>query len=225
MADDEALTRAAVPVTTVEAWRAEVAGDAVVVLELGIEGDVLPPLLVPIDAVAGLAAVLLQAAGADTGLAAGPAAAGAGAEPLPELPTGSPWATLVAADRVQADQLARATLPTGPGAYAWFRGGVPIHLGRAVGKRGLRARVGGDALRGDADLTRSPFRAAVAEHLGFGLDAEGGLAHLDPDDVARLDAWIDGCAVAWIRTATTTQATHLEATLRTVHDPALDALG
>ena len=215
MVDDDVVPRAAVAVTTVQAWRASVGeGDDVVVVELGIEGGEVPPLLVPLEAVPGLAAVLLQAAGADTALGAGselpdgPDEEPAEVEPIPVLPPGSPWAALVDAERIRADQLARATLPTSPGAYAWFRRGVPIHLGRAVGKRGLRARIGGDALRGDTDLSRSPFRAAVAEHLGFGLDA-----------------WIDGCTVAWLRQATPTQATHLEATLRAGHDPSLDALG
>ncbi|CAN5545899.1 hypothetical protein BH10ACT1_BH10ACT1_42980 [soil metagenome] len=248
MADDDVLPAAALPVTTVQAWRAhvgqgpgggepagEVLGD-VVVLELGVEGATLPPLLVPLGSVAGLAAVLLQAAGIDvgsTGPGAAPARPGGSdggpdpeldADPIAALPDGSPWAALVAAERVRADELSRSTLPSGPGAYVWFRQGIPIHLGRAVGKRGLRARIGGDALQGDADLSRSPFRAAVADHLGFGLDDEGGLAHLDPKEVARLDAWIAGCRVAWLRAATPAQATHLEATLRTDHDPALDSL-
>ena len=69
----------AVGVTSIHAWRGRFAGDPepdgstapfdAVVLEFGVDVGDLPPLIVPLDAVAGLAAVIVQAASLDADLA------------------------------------------------------------------------------------------------------------------------------------------------------------
>lgn len=277
MADDEGegLERA-VGVTSVQAWRGTFAGEPepdgtpftfdAVVIEFGIDVGTIPPLFVPVEAVAGLAEVLLEAAdgpnatttlqgidgdgegdeeadeddgehladdpvplGRNEGRAPlavvpppeadGVAEQGADDEPAPL--GGDEWARLLLQPRLAPPELERAGLPSRPGAYAWFRDDVPVHLGRATGKRGLRARIGSDHLLSDADLSRSPFRRAVAEHLGLVVDVADGRALVGPDGAVAIDAWIGGCTVAWLACATPDIALDLEAALAAEHRPAL----
>ena len=62
----------AVHLASVQAWRAELPGDGgpqhAVVLALAADDVELPPIVVPIEAVAGLVSVLLRAAGLDLDL-------------------------------------------------------------------------------------------------------------------------------------------------------------
>lgn len=277
MADDvdHDLNRA-VGVTSVQAWRGTFAGDPepdgtpftfdAVVIEFGIDVGAIPPLFVPVEAVPGLADVLLEAAAGpnatttlqgidgdgegdedlDDGehLADDPVPLGPddrthlAAVPEPEAddelrshpegdePAGSvavggeEWARLLAQPRLAPADLDRAGLPSRPGVYAWFRQGVPVHLGRATGKRGLRARVGGDHLLSDADLSRSPFRRAVAAHLGLPVEEADGRALVGPEGAVAIDDWIASCAVAWLACATPDIAIDLEAALAAEHRPA-----
>lgn len=221
-------SEAAVHLASVQAWRAQIPGaDGVtdaVVLALVVDGPPLPPIVVPVEAVAGLAGVLLGAAGVDLGPGgpgdptAVPVAPPAAADPV----GGAAWGPLLA-PRATVDGLDRSAVPGGPGVYAWLRDGTPVHLAKAIGRRGLRAAVGGDALRGDPDLGRRPFRASVADRLGLGGGA--GTDRLSPAEVEQLDAWIAGCEVAWVATPDPAAAVALEAALRAEHDPARGPVG
>lgn len=198
-------------VEAVSAWRGRFADpgrsggdglDAVVVEFRAVGGDV-PPLIVPAAAVSHVARVLFEAARSETR----PVAT---AEP-PARIGGPQWARLLAEPRHRAAD--PSTIPASPGVYAWFRDGVPVYLGRAKSKRGLRARVGADQLAADTDVGRTGFRRAVAEHLGLPLHEP-----LDAAGLARTNDWIAACEVAWIACATSTEALELEAALRAEHD-------
>ncbi len=203
-------------VTSVQAWRSRIGGDGAgdadaldaVVIEFGVDGASVPPLVVPTSSIARLAAVLLDAAESETrSLPAAEAPAGRG-------PTGPAWDRLRAAPRHLAADVPDLDVPKAPGVYAWFCDGVPVHLGRAKSKRGLRARISGDHLPEEALVPDGSFRARVAAHLGCSVVVgDDGRPRVAPEDLGRLNAWIACCEVAWIACDAASQAIDLEAEL------------
>ena len=197
-------------VSSVTAWRGRFAdgtpdGLDAVVVEFQARGASVPPLAVPVGALSHLARVLFEAGRAETEAVA--------PEPVDPLPSvgGPAWADLLAQPRHGADDL--DDLPASPGVYAWLREGVPVYLGRAKSKRGLRSRIGADRLETETEIDRTGFRRAVAAHLGLSVDQR-----LDPDGLAAVNGWIAGCEVVWQAHPTTSAAMAAEARLRAEHD-------
>lgn len=199
-----------VVVSSVTAWRGRFAdgtpdGLDAVVVEFEGDGASIPPLAVPVDALSHLARVLFEAGRAETETVA--------PQPVDPLPwVGGPaWAELLTQPRHGADDL--DGLPASPGVYAWLREGVPVYLGRAKSKRGLRSRIGADRLETETEVGRTGFRRAVAAHLGLSVDQP-----LDPDGLAAVNGWIAACEVVWRAHPSTSEAMAAEARLRAEHD-------
>ncbi len=199
-----------VVVSSVTAWRGRFAdgtpdGLDAVVVEFEGDGASIPPVAIPVGALSHLARVLFEAGRAETETVA--------PEPVDPLPSvgGPAWADLLAQPRHGADDL--DDLPASPGVYAWLREGVPVYLGRAKSKRGLRSRIGADRLETETEIDRTGFRRAVAAHLGLSVDQR-----LDPDGLAAVNGWIAGCEVVWQAHPSTSEAMAAEARLRAEHD-------
>lgn len=195
-------------VSSVTAWRGRFAdgsaeGLDAVVVEFDAEGGTVPPLAVPVDALSHLARALFEAGRTETEAVAPAATA--------SVIGGPAWAALLAGPRRPARDL--GDIPPAPGVYAWLRDGVPVYLGRAKAKRGLRSRIGYDRLETEADLGRTGFRRAVAEHLGLPVDRR-----LDDAGLAAVNGWIAGCEVVWQAHPSSDSAMAAEAALRAEHD-------
>lgn len=124
--------------------------------------------------------------------------------------------------RVAAD-LAKDEVPTSPGVYAWYHTAEPVYSGRAIGKDGLQGRIWANHLKTGNDLSRSSFRRNVCEYLGIAPTSTTRLRPtvMTPEDVARVNAWIRECHVAWIEFAADTEASGFEIALHAEWMPPL----
>ena len=80
---------------------------------------------------------------------------------------GNLWQRMNNQPRRSAASIARNDVPAQPGVYAWYRDGVAVYSGRALGAEGLKGRIWGNHLKTGEDLSRSSFRRNVCEHLGI----------------------------------------------------------
>ena len=125
------------------------------------------------------------------------------------------WRRMNSQLRHRAAELSRPDVPTMLGVYAWYRDGVPVYSGRAIGEAGLQERIWGNHLKRGTDLSRSSFRRNVCEHLGIAPTSRTRLRPtvLTAEDVEPVNAWIRDCEVAWIACVSSTEAARLEQTL------------
>jgi excinuclease UvrABC nuclease subunit len=133
--------------------------------------------------------------------------------------TGPLWAHMNAQPRLPAAALRKRDLPPPPGVYAWYRNGGPIYVGKATS---LKDRVGRHLGRGKS-LTSSALRRNIAQHLGIATAAaiKSGGYRPTQDDVAAVRAFIEDCEVAWVVTATATEALDLETRMKAERRPIL----
>jgi len=126
--------------------------------------------------------------------------------------SGPLWSQMNARPRKRARDISGSDVPTAPGVYAWYRAGVPVYVGRAIGQEGLRGRVWKDHLQTGDDLSRSSFRRNVCEHLGVAPTSRTRLRPtvMTAADVVPVNEWISGCEVAWITCASDDEARALE---------------
>lgn len=119
--------------------------------------------------------------------------------------------------------LRREEVPPDPGVYAWYRRGDAIYVGKA---RSLRERVWGKHLGHGRAMTGSAFRRNVAQHLGIAAANEiySGDYRCTDEDVLEVWAFIKGCHVAWITTATADEAGDLERGMKREWMPPLTRL-
>jgi len=111
-------------------------------------------------------------------------------------------------------------VPEEPGVYAWYRGGIPVYVGKADD---LRDRAWKRHMGQGRTLRTSAFRRNVAEHLGFGSanDLLQGMVVLDPSALASVRKWILGCELGWIVCATPAAAISLERRMKAEFLPLL----
>ncbi len=130
------------------------------------------------------------------------------------------WKDMDAAPRHRPADLTRASVPTDPGVYAWYRRGKRMYVGKADS---LRARVWGNHLGQSRRIAGSAFRRNVAEHLGYGTpaDIKERRVKLTDEQLAGLRSWIFGCRVTWLTCATIAEARALEVALKLEHMPPL----
>ena len=127
------------------------------------------------------------------------------------------WQRMHSRPRRRAGAIARHTLPVAPGAYVWYRGPDPAHLGHTDD---LRGRIWNDDLSRSPTLSTSRFRRQVAEHVGIGSAEEihNGHRRLGDEELARVREWIGDCELAWIECESADEAQalahHLIETLR-----------
>ncbi len=116
-----------------------------------------------------------------------------------------------------------ATLPATPGVYALYRGAEPVYLGLAVVHGGIRRRLR-DHLDTRLDLSRSPFRRGVAEHLGLAADRGGKLRPqlMTPELQDAVDEWVATCELAWLEASNSEDARTLEQQLLAERKPPLN---
>ncbi len=131
------------------------------------------------------------------------------------MPGGELWELIDARPRSRAADLSKADIPPAFGVYAWYREGVPVYSGRALGADGLRARIWKNHLGTHHDLSRSSFRRNVCEHLGIAATDRTRLRPtvMTPEEIAPVNAWIRECEVAWIEFATDNEAKEFEKSL------------
>ncbi len=130
------------------------------------------------------------------------------------------WSEMDSAARRMGCIMTRDVVPDEPGAYAWYRDGKRMYVGKA---ESLRDRVWGNHLGQSKAPTGSAFRRNVAEHLGYGTSAaiKSREVELSTSQLAELRAWIEGCEVAWLTCATKEEAIELEAKLKAEFKPPL----
>lgn len=140
------------------------------------------------------------------------------------MSTGTLWTDMNCRLRRSATSIAEArAVPSGPGVYAWYRGGEAVYVGRAIGQDGLRGRVWKDHLRTGNDLSRSSFRRNVCEHLSIAPTSRTTIRPtvMTTTEIAPVNAWIQGCDVAWIECRTDEEATNLESRMKAEWKPPL----
>jgi hypothetical protein len=113
--------------------------------------------------------------------------------------SGPAWTRMNDLPRRPASTTSVRSIPSAPGVYAWYETGIPIYAGKASGRGGLRERLGKHLGTG-VDLSRSSLRRNVAEHL---LEIPTALSRQRPsvmttDQVAEINSWIHGLALAWL---------------------------
>ena len=125
--------------------------------------------------------------------------------------------------RVRVPDVDFATLPTTPGVYAFYRDGVPVYVGVAAGKGGLRRRLQREHLDVRLDLSRSAFRRNVAEHLRVATIAQAKLRPtvMTAEQVDAVNAWIAGCEVGWMEASSAAHARLMEGELKAERRPLL----
>ena len=140
--------------------------------------------------------------------------------PLPDSDTD--WKTLVTASRHSNAGLKRADIPAVPGVYAWFKGGECVYVGKAAD---LRERLSSHRSR-SLDLSRSTLRASVAiRELGVTRAyARSRPSRMTSSEIARVNAWFEAAAVAWIVCSTPKGSEALEGRLRKLWMPELNIL-
>lgn len=118
--------------------------------------------------------------------------------------------------------LSLAAVPTDPGAYAFYRDGSAVYVGRAVTATGLRSRLRTHTATG-VDLSHSSFRRNVAEHLGVASTSvtRRRPPELSPADVDPVNAWIRACDVRWMTAPSVEAAKRLEDHLKLEAKPPL----
>lgn len=134
------------------------------------------------------------------------------------------WNEMNSVARHPALMIGRDTIPSLPGVYAWYRGGVPVYVGKATGRQGLRQRVWRNHLaRGRGAIAGSAFRRNIAETLGFGSAKaiKQNPALLSDEQVREINTWVAGCELAWHPVGTTAAALALEAALKSERLPSL----
>lgn len=139
---------------------------------------------------------------------------------------GTRWELFNARPRRHAGTLQREDVPGAPGVYAFYRDGIPVYVGRALGRDGLRGRLLGNHLRTTPDLSRSTLRRSVAAELGVATRAEAAArpARRTREQVEPVNDWLAACEVAWVERATALQAAELEEALRVEWMPRLNKL-
>ncbi len=117
--------------------------------------------------------------------------------------------------RHQASDLRAADVPDQPGVYAWYHDGEAVYAGRALGRIGLRERIGKNHLGRGADLSRSSFRRDVCEYLGIAPTtvSKRRPTQLSAAQVEPVNQWIRECQVSWIVCDTADMARALEKSL------------
>jgi len=101
--------------------------------------------------------------------------------------------------RLGAD-LSKLDVPTAPGVYAWYRDGVAIYSGRAIGKMGLQGRTWGNHLKTGADFLAHRFAGTCASTSAFAPTSTTTIRPtlMTDADVPPVNAWIRECWLAWI---------------------------
>ena len=114
-------------------------------------------------------------------------------------------------------------VPNTPGVYAWYREGVAVYVGRAIGRNGLQGRVWKDHLRTGSNLSRSSFRRNVCNHLGIASTARTRIRPtvMTPAEVAPVNTWVSECEVSWIECKSDREASDLEARMKAEWKPPL----
>jgi hypothetical protein len=137
---------------------------------------------------------------------------------------GPRWEVLNRRPRHRAGGLQRQDVPSAPGVYVFYRDGVPVYVGRAGARGGLRRRLLSNHLSRSADLSRSTLRRSVAAELGVATRAGAAVrpTGLTGEQVAPVNAWLAACEVAWVECADANHAAELEETLRVEWLPRLN---
>jgi hypothetical protein len=135
------------------------------------------------------------------------------------------WAVASNIVRHAVETMDRASIPSAPGIYIWFRSGEPVYIGEARGRRGLRQRLRAHLTTG-VDLSRSTLRASVAvAELGLErAEARRRPSVMTTRQVEVVNNWLAGCEIGWIECSTGTDAHNLEAALRSEWLPPLNRL-
>ena len=134
------------------------------------------------------------------------------------------WTQMNDATRHAASLVTRSDIPRQPGVYAWYRDGIPVYVGKATGREGLRQRAWSNHMaRGRGAMSGSAFRRNVAEYLGFA--AAGAIktntSILSDAEVSEVNSWIRDCHLAWVETSTAASAVALESALKAERLPLL----
>jgi hypothetical protein len=122
-------------------------------------------------------------------------------------------------------KLAASDLPDQPGVYAFYRGGVPVYVGKAD-RQSLRGRVWKSHRGRGTSMTNSALRRNVAAMLGIAAAADIKALRYTPttEDAKLVNAWIDACEIAWIACSDGFEASRLEDDLKVEHKPPLTKL-
>lgn len=129
------------------------------------------------------------------------------------------WASMDS--RPRASILRLGNVPRSYGVYAFYRADARVYVGRAASAGGLEKRLNMHLNR-SADLSWSAFRRNVAEQ--FGIPTSQTRPHKDclsSAQLGRVNAWVDGCEVAWIETDSVEGAKKLEKRLKSEFMPPL----
>lgn len=130
------------------------------------------------------------------------------------------WSTMSERPRRPMATLVADDVPDLPGAYALFRGGNRVYVGKAGS---LRERVWGNHSGRGAAMTGSALRRNVAAHLGIASAADIKARRYQPTaaEVEAVRDWLDGCEIAWWTCASDAEALALETDLKTEYQPLL----
>ncbi|WP_420826040.1 GIY-YIG nuclease family protein [Microbacterium excoecariae] len=130
------------------------------------------------------------------------------------------WDDVLTQPRRPAGDLRRTDIPDGPGAYAWFRNGACVYLGKASDLRSRLSTHLGKSL----DLNRSTLRSWVAvRELGVTRAyTRRRPTVMTSSEVAVVTGWIRSCDVAWVTTDSKEDDARLESKLLAAWRPPIN---
>lgn len=130
------------------------------------------------------------------------------------------WEAMSSRPRHRCGELTQADLPTAPGAYAFYRDGEAVYVGKAAN---LQARLWTNHLRRGASMTNSALRRNVANELGIAraADIKARRYTTTAADAARVSEWLGACELSWLECGSESEAAQLEAALKRELKPRL----
>ncbi|MFE5670923.1 hypothetical protein ACFQ58_04845 [Agromyces sp. NPDC056523] len=143
----------------------------------------------------------------------------------PWLVAGGAWERLMKVRRKRLGSVATASIPLGPGVLVLFDGSMPVFVGEAIGKRGLRGRIQQHRATG-TNLSSSTLRASVAvDVLGVSRwTARQRPSVLPGDMIEEVNEVVAELRVGWIECATPDEARELKGELWAEYKPEYNIL-
>lgn len=102
------------------------------------------------------------------------------------------------------------TAPREPGVYIWWRDGEPVYLGKAAILRGRLSTHRRTSTRPSQSTLRATIGALVTDQPRKVLREKGRYVEAE---ALLIDAYLDGCELAWVTTETPADAAILERSL------------
>ena len=130
------------------------------------------------------------------------------------------WSDMHRCPRITMAKLDKAAIPTSAGAYALYRSGEPMYVGKA---KCLRDRIWENHSGRGLGMGTSALRRNIAEHLGIAKasDIKVGRHRVTLAEAAQVRAWLDDCEIAWRECAGEAEAKKLEDEMKAEHKPLL----